>query len=190
MQPIMNALIFLIKLACIFYVYILITRFFMQKMKAQYWNPISQFVIKITDPVIKPLQRLIPGFKGYDLAIVAAMIILQLVQLYLVALLASAALLPFFVSIIFSLVAILDHMVDFFFWVVIIAVISSWIPQAQHQPAVQIAQLFSSPVLNRVRGLLPAMAGIDFSPALVIVGIKLIDILVIYPLYQYASTML
>jgi YggT family protein len=190
MQPIMNALIFLIKLVYIFYMYVLITRFFMQKMKAQYWNPVSQFVVKITDPVIKPLRRVIPGFKGYDLAIVVAMIVLQLFQVYLVALLASATWLPFLGSLIFSLVALLDHIVDFFFWVVIIAVISSWIPQAQNQPVMQIAQLFAAPVLNRVRGLLPAMAGIDFSPVLVVVAIKLIDILAIYPLYQYALTML
>ncbi|MCH9769711.1 MAG: YggT family protein, partial [Gammaproteobacteria bacterium] len=63
----MRALISLLDLLFYVYTIILLLRLLLQKLGANYFNPIVQFLVKVTEPIIRPLRSILPGFRGYDL---------------------------------------------------------------------------------------------------------------------------
>ena len=76
-------MVFIINFIFESYLYILLLRLLLQKMRAPFYNPLSQFIIKVTDPLVKPLQRMIPGVRGFDFAIVFLLVVLEIIALLL-----------------------------------------------------------------------------------------------------------
>ena len=85
-MPYLNqALVFLIELAFSLYTLAIVLRFLLQAARADFYNPFSQVLVKITDPVLQPLRRVIPSTGRFDNASLAMMLMLMLTRLYLVA---------------------------------------------------------------------------------------------------------
>ena len=79
-----NPLIFLIQLLFGLYILVVMLRFLLQLTRADFYNPISQFIVKATSPLLNPLRRVIPGMAGIDLAAVVLMWLLQTIELALI----------------------------------------------------------------------------------------------------------
>jgi YggT family protein len=190
MTPIQKALLFLVNLAFNFYLCLLIIRVFLQKLRAHAWNPVCKLILKITDPVVKPSRKLLPGFKGFDLAIVVPAILIQAVGIVLFTLIQGQGWPHFLGTLVLSLALLLRMLSSLFFFTTLINAFASWLaPQSRH-PALEIVTLICTPLLKVVRRWVPTYQGIDFSPLIVIIGLKLVDILLIYPLADYAYTLL
>ena len=71
-----GAAVFLIDFAFSVYIFIVLTRFVLQLARADFYNPISQFVLRATNPLLAPLRRLIPGYRGLDIASLVLILIL------------------------------------------------------------------------------------------------------------------
>jgi len=184
MQQLSVAGIYVVQTFFGLYMIAVILRFLLQMARADFYNPVSQFVVKITSPLLNPLRRIIPGFGGIDLASVFLLLTLQIVQLGIIIVLMGYPL-PNIVDIVtWSLVGILGLMLNFYFYVIIIQIILSWVAPQNHSPIVGLLHQISEPIMGPARKMLPSMGGLDLSPMLVIMGIHLAKILVVQSLVQ------
>jgi YggT family protein len=153
-------------------------RLLLQIAGADFFNPMSQFVVKTTSPLLHPLRRIIPSIFGLDTAAIVLIVIIKLVQLSAIAHLTEQAVTPslLLVTAIFSL---LLAAADFFFWVILGMVILSWVAMASGgmspamMPLMQIAEI----ILGPCRRLLPSLGGLDLSPIIAFLGIQIMEIL-------------
>ena len=156
-------------------------RFIMQLVRADFHNPVSQFVVKVTNPVLRPLRRFIPGLFGMDLASVLVLVVLQVGELFLVAMILGVAIQPAGL-VVMSIAELLDLALKVFLFSILIQVILSWVNPHGHNPVAGLLYSITEPLLRPARRLLPAIGGFDLSPILVIVGLQLISMLVIAPI--------
>lgn len=157
-------------------------RFLMQVSRADYYNPICQSIVKLTDPAIRPLRNILPSVKGVDFATLTVAFAVQLIGVMLIMMLWGA---PFFMPLYIAwvMLGLFSIIFSIYFFALIIMVISSWIaPQSSH-PGLTLVYQIVEPICAPARKLLPPMGGMDFSIILVFVFINIIDdILVIAPL--------
>lgn len=185
MTALSNAGIFLISLLFDFYLIILLLRLCMQRLGMRYFNPISQWVIKLTNPLVVPLRKVIPGYRGFDLAIVFWLIIIAFVEAFLLLWL-RLHLLPQIGGVLIVAVGnLIEKTVNLFFYTIIIRFIISWIPTLQHNPVSEIVYAITEPLLQRARQLIPTIGSFDFSPILVLIVFQLISIVAVTPLLSF-----
>ncbi len=167
------------------YVLLVMLRLLMQVARVDYYNPISQGVVKITDPPIKPLSRVLPTVSGVNFATLGVAFIIQFVGVILVMLLSGGPIFhPLYIA--WVMLGLFSLIFDIYFFALIIMVISSWIAPYSNHPALTLIHQLTEPVCAPARKLLPPMGGLDFSIILVFVFITIIDnILVVAPLAQY-----
>ncbi len=176
-----NAGVFLIKTLFGLYLLALMLRFLLQWARADFFNPISQFVVKITNPPLKPLRRVIPGFFGLDLAAVVLMVAIKLIELALVQSVVGGALV-FGGLLVVALAELLSLALDVFFFSILIQVILSWVNPGAYNPAVSLLHAINEPLLRPARRLIPPVGGLDLSPLVVMVALQLATLLMVRPL--------
>lgn len=163
----MQFLSFLIVTVLDLYVSVLLLRVWMQWARADFYNPFSQFVVKITQPIVGPLRRVIPSIGPIDTASLLVAYVLILLK-YVVGLwLINQVLLFFPVYLPLSLLELLTAAGKLVFWVIIIRALMSWISQGRN-PVDQLLIQLTEPLLSPIRRLLPSMGGIDLSPMVLI----------------------
>lgn len=183
-QNFANAGVYLVQTFFGLYTILIMVRFLMQVSRADYYNPICQSIIKLTDPGIRPLRRVLPSIYGVDFATLAAAYIVQLIGVMLIMMLwGGPVFMPVYAA--WVLLGLFSIIFSIYFFALIVMVISSWIaPQSGH-PALSLVNQIIEPICAPARKLLPPMGGMDFSIILVFVFINLVDeILVITPLAQ------
>lgn len=161
------------------YLLIVLLRFILQLVRADFYNPLSQFIVRATQPLLKPLRRVIPGFAGIDLASLVLAIIVQLILLAVIIMLMGAALPPVLQLLVWSLVGVTSLFVKIFFFALIISVILSWVAPHSHNPAAMLVNQLCEPVLAPIRRILPSMGGLDLSPIFAFIALRLVDMLLI-----------
>jgi YggT family protein len=179
-------LIFLIDTIFSLYLFALVLRFLFQWSGADYQNPLSQFLIRITHPPLRILRRFVPSFGRIDTAALALMLALQMLSDTLIFLIQSTLPSMGFIAI-WSLAQLLDLVLNIFFYAILIRALLSWIGPTQYNPAVSLLYSLTEPLLQASRRLLPASGGMDFSPIIPIIGIQLIKMLLLPPLQQLAT---
>ncbi len=159
----------LIRLVFGIFIFMVMLRMILQMARADFYNPISQAIVKITNPPLIPLRKIIPGLWGIDLASVVLMVVLKIAEFSLIIFLVGkeASLAGLFIIAALDLVRLAIYI---FLGAIFISIIMSWIsPQSAHQnPAAGLARNISEPILRPARRILPSIAGFDFSPILVI----------------------
>ncbi|WP_305857039.1 YggT family protein [Balneatrix alpica] len=156
------------------FVFIVLLRFLLQLTRADFYNPISQAVVKFTNPALIPLRRVIPGWKGMDLASIVLALLVKLVVVFVVFYRHGG--IPDALSLlIFSSVGVLYSLLDIYFWSILIMVILSWVAPNSSHPGAQLIWQISEPVCNLARKVLPPIGGLDLSPILIFLAIQLIQ---------------
>lgn len=175
--------VFLIQFIFGFYILAVLLRFLLQLVRADFYNPISQFLVVMTNPPLRPLRRLIPGLWGVDLASILLLLILTTLQWLLIYLLTTHTYPSPLGLAVYSLTDLLKLTLYVYYGALFIRIIVSWInPYNQQNPALNLVVRLTEPLMRPARRLLPAMAGIDFSPMLVFLALGLAQILVLQPL--------
>lgn len=177
-------MLFLIQTIFNLYIYVVILRLILQAMRIRFDNPLSQFAIRFTQPVIKPLQKILPEVKGIDLAIVMFLLVLEMLKFFLLVLVGDA----FFPNIgglfLLSLGDMLNHLDNFYFYAIVFKIILSWLVPLQNNPLYFIATQITAPILYPIRRFVPVVGGFDFSPLIALILLKLLEIILITPLMQ------
>ena len=183
-----NPLVFIIDVIFGLYILVIMLRFMLQWFRANFYdNPIAQALIKITNPPLKPLRRIIPGFGGIDFAAVLLMLALQFLALYLIML---AKGLGFSIGYIFfsSISELLSLFLNVFLFGIIIQVIISWINPGAYNPALALVHSLTEPVLAPARRFIKPIGGLDLSPLVVLLLLQVVKMLVIPPIDHVART--
>ena len=176
-----NAGVFLIQTLFGLYLVAVMLRFLLQWSRADFYNPVSQFLVKVTNPPLKPLRRIVPGFLGVDFAAIVLMVILQALETFLVYLVQGFAVAP--LGLIFLVIAeLIRLLLNVYFYTILIQVVLSWVNPGGHNPAVALLYSINEPVLGRARRILPPIHGFDLSPILVMLALQLMTILIVAPI--------
>ena len=176
-----NPLIFLIRILLGTYVFIVLLRFLLQLTKADFFNPISQFVVKVTSPVLKPFRRIIPGLWGLDIASLVLAWLLKSLELMLITLLVGIDA-PLLLALTWSIPQLVALVINIFLFAILIQVILSWVNPGGYNPAASLLYSLTEPLLRPARRLIPPIGGLDISPMLVMIGLILLEMLLIPPL--------
>jgi len=173
-----NAGLFLLNVFFGLYIFAVLLRFLLQLVRADFYNPIAQFLVAITNPPLKPLRRLIPGMYGID---VASLVLLLLLELVFQTLLASLLNQPISIAslLIKAVFDLLHSTLNVYLFGILIMVLLSWI-NPYPNPLSQLLGRITEPLLRPARRTTPAFSGIDLSPMVVMVGIALVQMALPY----------
>ena len=161
----MNSIQFLISTAISVYSFILILRVWFQVAKVDFYNPLSQALVKATQPVVSPLSKFAPTIKGINTAALLACFILGVVKF---------PLLNFFEYAVIGVLSVLHSIGEAVFYVLLVGAILSWFNRGTGQAQYILYQL-SEPVLRPIRKMLPNTGMIDFSPMVVVFVLYLLN---------------
>jgi YggT family protein len=180
-NPLGSAAEFLISTLFDLYFLIMLLRFLLQIFRADFYNPLSQFIVRATNPILVPMRRVIPGFGGIDASAVIALIALKMMQFALLAAIAGIAPSPSRLAAI-ALADLLQTTVYVFIFAIIIQVVISWVSPGLHNPMANLLSSLTEPLLRPIRRVLPPFSGIDFSTLVVLLLLQLVLILFVRPL--------
>lgn len=181
MSGLNGAAIFVIQTLGSLYLLIVLLRFILQLVRANFYNPICQFTVKATQPLLKPLRRVIPSMFGLDMS---SLVLAILVQMVIFAVVLMLSYIPFTVLGLFlwAIIGVLKLFLNVFFYALIISVILSWVAPGSSSPGAELVNQITEPALAPFRRFLPSMGGLDISPILAFMVIQLFQSFVIPPL--------
>lgn len=175
-----DILITILLIASSFYLTIVLLRFLLQLARADFYNPITQFAVKVTNPLLRPLRRIIPGWGGIDGASLVLAIIIQGITFFLILIALNGGVPSFnpLTLLTWSVLNVLDLIVTIYFWSVIAVVVVSWIAPGSNHPAIQLVAQITEPVMRPVRNLMPSMGGLDLSPIIVFLILNVLQVVI------------
>ncbi len=180
------------------YIMLVLLRFMLQWLRADFYNPVSQFIVRVTTPPLKPLRRLIPGFGGQDIAALTLVLIIILIKYIIIrsmgagvvelanvmAPIGSVGVLGLLVI---AVAEILSMFINIFLFAVIISVILSWVNSGGYNPVVGLINSLSQPVMKPIQKFIPPMGGLDLSPLFASLGLMVLKMLLIPPIVFIAA---
>ena len=122
-----QAIVFLIELFFGLYVLAVLLRYLLARVRADFYNPLSQFIVKVTNPPIKPLRKLIPGYFGIDWPSLILLFLVQLLEIVLVALVTTGRIPAPMGLLVLTIAHLLKTVIYFYLFIVIIQVVISWV---------------------------------------------------------------
>jgi YggT family protein len=163
--------VILVKVICNLYLFIVLLRLVLQLTRADFYNPISQGIVKATSPIVLPLRKVVPAIGRLDTASLVLALGVQLLTVFLVVLINGVAISPVSYAI-FTLAGTLYHLLDLYFWAMLISVILSWVaPTANHPGALLVGQI-TAPLYRACQRVIPTLGGLDLSPIFIFLAIS------------------
>ena len=171
-----GAFIYLVSTITDLYVTAILLRLLLQWVRADFYNPLSQFLIKVTNPVLVPARRLIPSIGKLDTASVVVMLLLELVQLVAINLINQTEY-GFQFLLLFAMRKLLLTLLLTYFVLIIARVIVSWIANQSRHPLIPLIYQLTEPVLRPFSKILPPMGGVDLSPLFALIVLRFLLLL-------------
>jgi len=165
-----SALVFIVNALTSLYLLVLLLRFWLPWLRADFRNPLAQGILKLTSPVIVPLRRVVPSFGRLDTATVLVAFVVQYLGILLILLIIGAEA-SFAVIATTAIVKLVLLSVNLFMFAIFVRIILSWVSPGQYNPATAIITTLTEPLLRPVRRLIPALGGFDISPIFVIIAL-------------------
>src|SRR5450830_328147 len=185
MLELIDAAILIIQTLGTLYLMVVLMRFILQLVRANFYNPLCQFVVKTTQPLLKPLRRVIPSMFGLDMSSLVLALLLQIL-LFVVVLMLKGYLASTLLLIPWALIGIFSLFLKIIFWSMLISVILSWVAPGSRSPGAELVSQITEPVLAPFRRLIPNLGGLDISPIFAFIAIQLLQSWVIPRLAFYA----
>ncbi|MWP61660.1 YggT family protein [Gilliamella sp. Pas-s25] len=159
----MTSLYFLCKTILTLCLYILILRLWMQTARVNFYNPFTQFIVKITQPIIGPLRQVIPSIKRMDTAtwvLLYFVAVIKIVFIFYYGMINT----PMWSSeyLLYAIAAIAHAFGYLLFWLLLFRAISSWVSRGQSGADELLAQL-TEPLISPIRRIVPPIGMIDIS---------------------------
>ncbi|KPY31701.1 YGGT family protein [Pseudomonas syringae pv. primulae] len=161
------------------YLMLILLRFVLQLVRANFYNPLSQFIVKATQPLLKPLRRIIPSIFGLDMSSLVLAIIVQMILMALTLLLMFGTTGDPLHLLLWSIISVTALFLKIFFFALIASVILSWVAPGSNNPGAELVNQICEPALAPFRRIVPNLGGLDISPILAFLVLKLLDMLVI-----------
>lgn len=180
------------------YIFLVLLRFLLQAFRADFYNPVSQFIVKATTPPLRILRRFIPSISGQD----TAAIVLCLTLIYLKFLILRGLDIPgvpignvsapigavsYLGLVIYAIADLVSLTLTIFLIAIIIQVILSWISPGQYNPVIGLVHSIARPALRPFQKFIPPLGGIDLTPLFASLGIMVLKMLIIPPIVYLGS---
>tara|TARA_Y100000766_G_C18681142_1_gene494775 strand:- start:85 stop:684 length:600 start_codon:yes stop_codon:yes gene_type:complete len=160
------------------YLLFVVARFLLQLAKADFYNPISQAVFKITDPMVKVFRSFIPGYRGIDFSSLILAFFVQFAAISLTILLYGGSLPSISFIVTWSFVGVLNFIILFYYYALIASIVMSFVMMfsgnMNPHPILLLVWQITEPIMSPVRKVIPPMGGLDFSPIFIFLVIGLI----------------
>jgi len=177
-----NPLILIVQTLFQLYIWVVLIRYFLQLFRGDFYNPITQAVVKATNPLLIPLRRIVPSIGRHDIASLVLALVLTALMIVVIAAINGR---PMTGQALFGATLYFGFkmLIDLFFWTVLIRALLSWFAQGRTAASSFLEDL-TDPVLKPVQRILPPLGGIDLSPLAVLLGLQVIQMLVLPILAQ------
>ncbi len=152
-------------------------RMLLQLARADFYNPICQTIVKVSNPAVLPLRRFIPPMGRIDSSSLLVAYAIQAVGIVLLCKLLFNALPNPAQILLWSAIGIASALLSLYFFAIIGSIILSWVAQGSHNPGAQLLQQLTEPVMAPFRKLIPPLGGLDLSPILVFLSINVLEVL-------------
>ncbi len=181
-----DPVIFLIDTLVSLYILAIVIRFLLQWVKADFYNPISQFLVKITHPPLKLLRRFVPSIGKIDTSSIVFALGLQMIADFSILMLKGVTVsIPALVIVSFTQLVTL--LLNVFVFAVFARAILSWFDPGNYNPASSLLQSLTEPLLSLCRKLIPDLGGMDLSPLAALLFLQLAKMMILPPLNQLAA---
>ncbi|MBY6211243.1 YggT family protein [Microbulbifer agarilyticus] len=174
-----NIGVFILATIGILFLFAVLLRFMLQLARADFYNPISQGIVKVTNPLLRPLRKIVPGLFGIDMASLVLALLVGWVMIMGAGFLAGAGMLNPLSALLWSLLGVLMTLIAILFVGMLVSIVVSWIaPQSSH-PALMLLRQLLEPVYAPVRKIIPPLGVIDISPIFVFILLTVADKLLV-----------
>lgn len=180
-----DALTFIFRTLLDLYIITFLLRFILQWIRADFRNPLTQFILKMTNPLVLPIRRFIPSAGGIDTA--------TIILVFLLSLLMTLAMINFACVgspgvgqiVALTVLRLVYLTMRIYMFIILLYVILSWVSPGTYNPAVNLLSAIAEPILKPMRRIIPTIGGLDLSPLLVLIGIQALTM--VLPIGQATS---
>jgi YggT family protein len=163
---------------------LVVLRVLLQCVRANFYNPVCQFLYKLTNPVLMPLRKVIPAWRNLDIAGVLLAWLLTAIELALLYVVVGQRLGLIGLGVM-ALADLVDFVLMLYFGLILVRVFLSFVSVERSNPIVPLIVQLTDPVLKPLRRFIPAVAGLDLSPMAVMLIILLARVLIVAPLLDF-----
>jgi len=175
-----NAFFYLVSTLFDVYLWIVMMRVILQAVRADFYNPISQLIWQLTQPILGPLQKVLPKVRQWDVAALGLLAVVAVIYIH-----AVAAILGYGVggvtSLWYALLKLVTLALNLYTFALFVQAILSWVGPGVSNPAGSVLWSMNEPLLRPVRRVIPPMSGLDLSPLVVILLLQFANLLVPLP---------
>jgi YggT family protein len=158
------------------YLAIVILRFLLQLVKADFYNPISRFLVNATHLPSKPIRKLLPTYRSFDIASLVLALLVQWLVIQLSATINGAGMINVLFVLSWGAIGIISLILNIYLYGLLIVIIVSWVaPQSRHPILLLLHQLIS-PVMEPFKRIIPPLGGLDLSPIFMFLVINMLQI--------------
>lgn len=174
----MAALDFLIRTLFGLYQGVLLVRLLMQLTRADFRNPVGRAIVQVTDPLVRPLRRLLPAAGKVDTASIAAIVLVGIAKLLLIQLLLFGMVAGFDFWVRALVIDVLRLVLRTYFFCLLLYALLSFVAQGGYSPVQSLLASLCEPILTPIRRRLPPIGGLDLTPLWVLIAIQALLLLV------------
>jgi YggT family protein len=161
------------------YILAVLLRFLLQAVRADFYNPVSQAIIKITTPALFPFRKIIPGYRGLDFAALILALVLNSAATALMILAEGFRLPSIGIIVSWSFVGLIAFILNIYFFALIISIIASFVAPFSSNPVLLVVYQILEPIYSRVRRVIPPIGGLDLSPLFIFLAINILEIFLV-----------
>lgn len=172
-----NPLEFLITTLISLYLLAVMLRFLLGLVRADFYNPVSQFMVRVTNPLLVPLRKVIPVVGKFDTAAIFLMLVLQLLSEFIVISLRGASV-PFLTLLMYSIGELFMLLINILLVSIVVQAILSWINPGTYSPVSSLLYSLTNPILKPIQRIIPPLSGIDLSPLFAVIGLQVVRMLI------------
>jgi len=161
------------------YLFAVLLRFLLQVAKADFYNPVSQAVIQITDPIVRILRTVIPGYKGIDFSSLVLAFVIEAIAICVLITLYGGSIPSIGYIITWAFAGVVLFIVSIYYYAILASIIMSFVMMfsgsTNPHPLLLLVWQLTEPVMAPVRKIIPSMGGLDFSPIIIFIAIQIIQ---------------
>jgi len=162
----------------------LLLRFLLQASRADFYNPVTQSLVRMTSPILNPARRIIPSWRNFDIASLLLTLVISTLATTLMIFSAGFVTPGIGTLLSWSFLGMLSLILKIYFWGLLISIIASWVAPHSGNPALMLVQQMLEPLQSLFRKVIPPMGGLDFSPIFIFLSIQVVEIMVLGTLRQ------
>lgn len=187
MDTLTQIIIFLIRVFGGLYLCVILLRFLLQAARADFHNPVSQTLVKLTSPLLIPLRRVVPGVFGIDIASLVLALLFHWLVMQLILLVAGYGLVAPQYMLAWAVIGLIGNVISIYIFAGFVLFISSFLAPFSQNPLLLLVRQLLEPMLAPVRRFVPPVGGLDFSLLFLGVGLYVIRIMV-YSIGNHLNT--